>query len=76
MKLEFKCSKCGCRKCIKKTALIVERDSVLKLEVGKYYVKICEECGYTEFYSAKVVDKNLKEEEKINEYVKKTAIQH
>lgn len=73
MKLEFRCIKCGCRKCIEKTALILEKDPGLKLEVGKYYVKICEDCGFAEFYLAKVVDKSIEEEKKAHEYIKKAS---
>ena len=30
--------------------------NLLKIELNTYYAKTCLNCGYTEFYSAKIVD--------------------
>lgn len=61
MKLDFRCPKCGSADFFVKTAVFPEKDAKLKLEFGTYYLKICADCGYTEMYSAKVVNKDLKE---------------
>lgn len=75
MKLEYKCVKCGCRKCIEKTAVIPERKAKkLKFEIGTYYVKICSECGYTEFYSAKIVDAEKERERNARRVFQKTTV--
>lgn len=58
MKLDFKCLKCGCEKYYVKTAVFPEKEVGLKIEMGTYYLKICAECGYTEMYSAKVLNKD------------------
>jgi len=41
-----------------KTCILPEKDPGLKLELGKYYIKTCLLCGYTEMYNAKILDKN------------------
>ncbi|MCJ8343418.1 MAG: zinc ribbon domain-containing protein [Cetobacterium sp.] len=60
MKLDFKCLKCGSDKYQVKTAIIPEKSPGLKLEISNYYLKICLNCGYTEMYSAKVLDRDEK----------------
>lgn len=60
MKLDFRCPKCGSENYFVKTAVFPEKDSKLKFDFGTYYLKICSDCGYTEIYSAKVVDKDIK----------------
>lgn len=60
MNLNFKCLKCGSEKYYVKTAIFPEKDAGLKIEMGTYYLKICAECGYTEMYSAKIIDKDAK----------------
>ena len=62
MKLDFRCPKCGSADFFVKTAVFPEKDTKLKLEFGTYYLKICADCGYTEMYSSKVVNKDLKKE--------------
>ena len=59
MNLDFRCPKCGCDKYQVKTCIIPEKTPGLKLELGKYYVKTCINCGYTEMFSAKIVDKDV-----------------
>lgn len=76
MNLEYKCLKCGSDKYIVKTAVIPEKSPGLKIEIGTYYIKTCVECGYTEFYSAKIVDKDFekeKKEKKGSRFAKKTS---
>lgn len=70
MRLEYKCLKCGSYKYTVKTAIIPEKNPGLKLEIGTYYIKTCVECGYTEFYSAKIVDRDFEKVKK--EKAKKT----
>ncbi len=67
MKLDFRCTKCGSSDYYVKTAIFPEKDSKLKVEFGTYYLKICSDCGYTEIYSAKVVDKELKKVKNVPE---------
>lgn len=62
MKLDFKCMKCGCETYQVKTTILPEKSIGLKLELGIYYIKTCINCGYTEIYSAKIV--NLEKDEK------------
>ncbi len=62
MKLEFKCLKCGCEKYYVRTAILPEKETGL----GTYYLKICTECGYTEMYSAKILNKDKKKEKDNN----------
>lgn len=75
MRLEYRCLKCGGTKYIVKTIFTPEKSSGLKIDIGSYYAKICLECGFTEFYSAKIVDKDnieLKKKE-VKKYVKATT---
>lgn len=61
MKLDFNCLRCSSKNHeIKNIYLPEKKDGILKMDVGLYYLKICLDCGYTEMYSAKVVDKNEK----------------
>lgn len=55
--MEINCLKCGSEKYYVRTAIFPEKDTGLKLHLGTYYLKICEECGYAEMYSAAIVDK-------------------
>ena len=52
--------------------MIPEKSPGLKIEIGTYYVKTCVECGYTEFYSAKIVDKEFAKNKKGKRYAKAT----
>lgn len=63
MKLDFKsCVKCGSTEYEIKNLVLPERNkdskSVMGFELGMYYHKICLNCGFTEIYSAKVLNKN------------------
>jgi hypothetical protein len=58
MKLDFRCLKCGSDKYYVKTAIIPEKSPGLKLKISTYYLKICKNCGYTEMYSAKILDRD------------------
>lgn len=56
MRLKCNCEKCGSSEYQVKTMMVLERNSKLKLEFGTYYLKICLQCGYTEMYSAKILE--------------------
>jgi len=56
--LDFSCLKCGHDKYQVKTTFCAEKTPGFKLELGTYYLKVCMNCGYTEMYSAKVLDKD------------------
>ena len=43
------------------TLYYLKKKQGMKLELNLYYVKTCLSCGYSEFYLAKVVDKDEKE---------------
>lgn len=59
MKLDFSCPKCRCRKCEEKNIILPEKKkNLLKIELNTYYAKTCLNCGYTEFYSAKIIDED------------------
>ncbi|MBC2850807.1 MULTISPECIES: zinc ribbon domain-containing protein [unclassified Cetobacterium] len=73
MILEYKCLKCGGDRYTVKTAIIPEKSPGLKIEIGTYYIKTCVECGYTEFYSAKVVDREFEKNKKVRKYAKATT---
>lgn len=60
MKLDFKCIKCGNSNYFVETIVLPKKNSKLKLDIGTYYLKICSNCGYTEIYSAKILN-NSKE---------------
>ena len=64
MKLDFKCFKCGSNKYYVKTTFLPERESGLQIKMGMYYLKTCAECGFTEMYSAKVINKDEEKKEK------------
>ena len=63
MKLDFKCLKCGCNKYYVKSTLLPEKSEGLKIKMGMYYLKSCANCGFTEIYSAEVLNQE-KEEKK------------
>lgn len=62
MKLDLKCSKCGSKAYEVRNVILPEKKQGMKLELNLYYVKTCLDCGYSEFYLAKVVDKDEKTE--------------
>ncbi|MGL5001019.1 MAG: zinc ribbon domain-containing protein [Cetobacterium sp.] len=72
MNLEYKCLKCGSDKYIVKTTAIPEKSPGLKIDIGTYYIKTCIECGYTELYSAKIIDKEFTKSKKMKRYAKAT----
>ena len=63
MKLDLKCSKCGSKSYEVRNVIFPEKKQGVKLELNLYYVKTCLDCGYSEFYLAKVVDKDEKTKE-------------
>ena len=43
--------------CEEKSIILPEKKkNFIKIELNTYYAKTCLNCGYTEFYSAKIVD--------------------
>lgn len=68
MRLVFSCPKCRCRNCEEKSIILPEkRKNLLKIELNTYYARTCLNCGYTEFYSAKIVDEDsVKEKSEAN----------
>ncbi|MGL5232198.1 MAG: hypothetical protein ACRC7W_02555 [Fusobacteriaceae bacterium] len=58
MKLDVTCLKCRSVKYYVKTVVLPEKNRVLKLHFGTYYLKICAECGFVEMYAAEIVDKD------------------
>lgn len=56
--LNFSCLKCKNDSYEVKTTFMPEKDKGFKLEMGAYYLKTCLNCGYTEMYSAKILDKD------------------
>lgn len=71
MKLDFKCIKCGNNNYFVETIVLPKKNSKLKLDIGTYYLKICSNCGYTEIYSAKIL--NNSEEKILNVEPQKTG---
>ena len=61
MKLDFSCLKCGSSSYeVKSVVLPKKKEKKVSIDFGLYYFKICSNCGFTEIYSAKVMDKNEK----------------
>lgn len=58
MRLDVTCLKCGSVKYYVKTVVLPEKNKVLKLHFGTYYLKVCAECGFVEIYAAEIVDKD------------------
>lgn len=63
MKLDFKCLKCGCNKYYVKTTFLPEREKGLQIKMSMYYLKVCANCGFTEMYSAKILNESEESEE-------------
>lgn len=57
MKLDVRCLKCGSIKYYMKSAVLPEKNQVIKLHLGLYYLKVCIDCGFTEMYAAAIIDK-------------------
>ena len=75
--MDYRCLKCNSKKYFVKTAIIPEKSSGLKIELGTYYTKTCVECGYTEFYSAKIVNEDFEKkniELNVNKFSKKATV--
>lgn len=70
MKLDTRCSKCGGKDFEVRNLILPEKKQGMKIELNLYYVQSCMDCGYSEFYLAKVVDKD---EEKIKNASYSTA---
>ncbi len=63
MKLDFKCMKCGMEEYESKSVFLTEKTkNLVGFEIGHYYLKVCINCGFTEMYSAKIIDKKYKKE--------------
>lgn len=64
MKLDFgRCPKCRCNNFkVEDIILPKKKDKLMRMEFNLYYAKTCMNCGYTEFYSAKIVDGEVKKE--------------
>jgi len=58
--MNFRCSKCEGEEYTVKTTFMAEKTPGLRLELGTYYLKICSNCGFTEMYSAKILDQDEK----------------
>ena len=56
--MNFRCLKCEGEDYVVKTTFMAEKTPGLRLELGTYYLKTCSNCGYTEMYSAKILDKD------------------
>ena len=55
---EEKCLKCGSKLCeIKTIAIPTKILNEAKIGLDSFYLKICQDCGYTQMYSAKVIEK-------------------
>ena len=56
-----KCLKCGSEKYVLKTiAFPTKATGEVKFSMDIYYLKVCSDCGFTEMYSAKALEKNEK----------------
>lgn len=58
--------KCNSKNYVVKNIILPEKNSLLKIELNLYYAKTCLDCGYTEFYMAKIVDEDLVKEKDKN----------
>ncbi len=55
-----KCIRCGSTvNEIKTIALPTKKTNEINVSVDIFYLKICLDCGYTEMYSAKAMDKKV-----------------
>ena len=58
MRNDEKCCKCGAKTFeIKKVAIPTKEVTGTKIAIDTFYLKICENCGYTEMYSTKIIQK-------------------
>ncbi|AMD94615.1 zinc ribbon domain-containing protein [Leptotrichia sp. oral taxon 847] len=58
MRNDEKCLKCGEKTFeIKKIAIPTTKIAKAKIGIDTFYLKICQNCGYTEMYSTKVIEK-------------------
>ena len=58
MKNHDKCLKCGSASCeVKTIAMPTKKLTGAKISLDTFYLKICQNCGYTEMYSTKVIEK-------------------
>lgn len=65
MKEYRRCCKCGSENIkFKNTVLITKEISGVKPDLDIYYLKICQECGFTEMYYGKALE-IIKKEEKV-----------
>ncbi len=58
MRNNERCLKCGEKTFeIKKIAVPTTKTTKAKIGIDMFYLKICQNCGYTEMYSTKVLEK-------------------
>lgn len=58
MKSSDRCLKCGSDLCeVKSVAFPTKELNGIKIGLDTFYLKICQDCGYTEMYSVKVIEK-------------------
>ena len=58
MRNDEKCCKCGEEMFeMKKVAIPTKKAVGAKIAIDTFYLKICKNCGYTEMYSTKIVQK-------------------
>ena len=58
MRNDEKCCKCGMDIFeIKKVAIPTKKAVGAKIAIHTFYLKICKNCGYTEMYSTKIIQK-------------------
>ena len=58
MRNDEKCCKCGEEIFeMKKVAIPTKKVAGTQIAIDTFYLKICQNCGYTEMYSAKVIEK-------------------
>lgn len=60
MNLDFKCIKCGSEQYDVKNVYLPEKNKGISFDIELYYIKTCLRCGFSEMYSAKVLEKNEK----------------
>ena len=54
--MDVSCLKCKHDEYYVKTVIYPEKNPGLKINLGIYYLKICNNCGFVEMYSAEVLD--------------------
>ncbi len=61
MNLDFKCKNCNSREYFNRTVMLPgKNNNKFKIKLHTYYLNICSNCGYTDFYAAEIIDKESK----------------